>query len=66
MFTMLNQETRHALGTVAAVLVMTFVGLVFEFGHTSVLPEGRVEIGQLQPVGPGQLAMATTSADARG
>jgi len=66
MFTMLNQETRHALGTVAAVVVMTLVGLVFEFGHTSVLPEGRVEIGHLQPVGLEQLAMTATAVDARG
>jgi hypothetical protein len=56
MLTMLNQEMRHGVGTVAAMAVIAFGGLALEFGHAGVLPEGRVEVGELQPVNLEQLA----------
>ena len=56
MYTMLNQEMRHTFGTLAAVTIIAFGGLALEFGHAGALPEGRVEVGELQPVNLERLA----------
>jgi len=59
MFTTINEKLRHGLGATAATCVIALAGLAFEFGHAGALPVGSVEVGELQPVQVGQVAMAT-------
>jgi len=59
MFTMLAENTRRAVGTVAAVAVVAITGLALDQGHLGALPQGTVEVGELAPVNVMQMAQVT-------
>lgn len=59
MFTMLTENTRRMVGTVAAVAVVAFTGLTLDQGHLGALPQGTVEVGELTPVNVMQMAEVT-------
>jgi len=59
MFTMLTENTRRMVGTVAAVAVVAFTGLTLDQGHLGALPQGTVEVGELTPVNVMQMAQVT-------
>ncbi len=59
MFTMLNQNTRRMTSAVSAVAVVAFAGLVLDQGHLGTMPQGVVEVGEMQPYNLMQLVSAT-------
>lgn len=59
MFTMVANSTRMAVSAVAAVAIVSFSGLVLDQAHIAAAPQGRVEIGELTPVGTMQMASTT-------
>jgi hypothetical protein len=59
MFTMLTENTRRTVGTVAAVAVVAFTGLALDQGHLGALPQGTVEVGELTAVNVMQMARVT-------
>lgn len=44
-------NTRKAIGTVAAVAIVSASGLVLDQAHLAAAPRGIVEVGELAPVG---------------
>jgi hypothetical protein len=56
MFTMVTENTRRSISTVAAVAVVAFAGLTLDQGHLGTLPQGTVEVGELTPVDVMQMA----------
>ena len=59
MFTMLNQNTRRMVSAVSAVAVVAFAGLALDQGHLGAMPEGVVEVGEMQPYNLMELAAVT-------
>ena len=59
MFTMLTENTRRTVSTMAAVAVVAFTGLTLDQGHLGALPQGTVEVGELTPVNVMQMASVT-------
>jgi|GEM_PF-2528525 hypothetical protein len=59
MFTMLNQNTRRMVSAVSAVAVVAFSGLVLDQGHLGTMPDGVVEVGEMQPYNLMQLVSTT-------
>ena len=59
MFTMLTENTRRTVSTMAAVAVVAFTGLTLDQGHLGALPQGTVEVGELTPVNIMQMAQVT-------
>lgn len=59
MFTSTTSRTQRMAGTVAAIFVVAFTGLLLEYGHNGAIPRGVVEVGELTPIGLEQLAMVT-------
>jgi len=59
MFTMLTENTRRTISTVAAMTVVAFTGLTLDQGHLGALPQGTVEVGELTPVNVMQMAQVT-------
>jgi len=49
MFAMVNQSTRQLVSAVAAVAVVAFAGLTLDQGHLGSMPQGVVEVGEMQP-----------------
>lgn len=59
MFTMLNQNMRRTVSAVSAVAVVAFAGLTLDQGHQGAMPEGVVEVGEMQPYNLMELAAVT-------
>ena len=59
MFTMLNQNTRRMTSAVSAVAVVAFAGLALDQGHLGTMPQGVVEVGEMQPYNLMQLVSTT-------
>lgn len=59
MFTSTTPRIQRTAGTMAAIFVVAFAGLMFEHGHHGALPQGVVEVGELTPINLEQLAMVT-------
>jgi len=59
MFTMLNQNTRRMTSAVSAVAVVAFAGLALDQGHLGTMPQGVVEVGEMQPYDLIQLVSTT-------
>jgi len=59
MFTSTTSRTQRMAGTVAAIFVVAFSGLMLEHGHNGAIPRGVVEVGELTPLNLEQLAMVT-------
>jgi len=62
MFTSTTPRIQRTAGTMAAVFVVAFAGLMFEHGHHGALPAGVVEVGELTPINLEQIAMVTLPA----
>jgi len=59
MFTTYTNTQRKAVSGLAAVAVLAVMGLTLDQGHTSALPSGTVEVGELTPIGLEKLAQVT-------
>ncbi len=59
MFTMVAESTRKTFSAVAAVVIVSASGLVFDQAHLAAAPRGTVEIGELTMVSEAQLAQVT-------
>ncbi len=59
MFTMVAKSTRMAVSTVAAVVIVSFGGLVLDQAHIASAPRGSVEVGELTPIDATQMALTT-------
>lgn len=51
MFTTLTSSTRMTVSSIAAVTIVSLSALTLDQGHIAAAPQGRVEIGELTPIG---------------
>jgi len=59
MFTLVAKNTRTAVSTVAAVVIVSLSGLVLDQAHIAAAPRGIVEVGELTLVNEAQMAAVT-------
>lgn len=57
MINLFHRKSRRLAAAVAAVSIVTLSGLTLEYGHDGALPAGHIEVGQLQLVSIGDIAM---------
>ena len=55
----LDHTSSRWISAAAAIAIVALGGLTLERGHESALPEGVVELGELQPADPAQLVAVT-------
>lgn len=59
MLTLVAKSTRMAVSAVAAVMIVSFSGLVLDQAHLAAAPRGIVEVGELTLVNEAQIAAVT-------
>lgn len=55
MFTMVAENTRKVVSTVAAIAIVSAAGLAMDQAYLAAAPRGTVEVGELTPVSEMQL-----------
>ena len=59
MFTFNSKNTRMAVSTAAAIVIVSFGGLTLDQAHIAAAPRGTVEIGELTPIVAASIASVT-------
>jgi hypothetical protein len=62
MKTLFNRNARTVTAAFAAVVIVGLSGLTLDRGHAGALPQGVIEIGELEAVMVGELTVATLPA----
>lgn len=57
MITQFHRKSRAVAVALAAFAMVALSGLTFEYGHQGALPKGVIEVGELQQIVVGEIAM---------